>query len=85
MKVIKKAKRIQPVDNWRLWYKKWSTWIVAAIPVITVAREAFPALVDVIPLETYKMIMAALAFASIVAIQIKQRSISVPPKEEDNP
>lgn len=75
-------KKIQPVDNWRFWYRKWSFYIIGAIPVLTAAREFFPEIKDAMSPEAYKMCMTGLSVAGFIASQIKQRAIAVPPKEE---
>lgn len=74
-------KKIKPVDNWRLWYRKWSFYFIGAIPIITAAREFFPELKDAISPEAYKFCMTGLSVAGFIASQIKQQALSVPPKE----
>lgn len=76
--------KFTPVENWRNWHKKWSTWLMAAIPLITGLREALPALQELIPGPEYKLLMGVLGFVAIIASQIKQQSIAVPPKSEDH-
>lgn len=74
-------KKVELVSNWRYWHRKWSTWLIGLIPILTALREALPALQELIPLPTYKLIMGVLAFVAIVASQIKQQSIQVPPHD----
>lgn len=83
MKIMEKIKAVEPVANWRYWYRKWSFWFIGMIPVITAARESFPELKDFIGPEPYKWGMCTLAVVAFIASQIKQRAIEVPPNPAD--
>jgi hypothetical protein len=50
------------------------------IPIITAARDFAPTLQDWIPIDIYKLLMIVLSVGAFVAIQIKQRSVSIPPQ-----
>lgn len=67
---------MKPVPNWRNWYKRYSTWLALAIPLLYILREALPELKEVISIDAYKAISSILGFAIVVATQIKQRSVS---------
>lgn len=69
-------RNIRPVPSWRKWWKKYSTWLALSLPALTVAREALPSLQEVIPLEQYKVIAGVLGFVIVVAVNIKQKSVS---------
>lgn len=64
------------VPTWRRWWRRYSTWLALAIPVLTALREALPQLQEVIPLDTYKAVSALLGFAVVLAVHIKQKSVS---------
>lgn len=67
---------VKPVPTWRLWWKKYSTWLSLSIPALTIAREALPSLQEVIPLDTYKIIAGVLGFVIVIAVNIRQKSVS---------
>lgn len=79
MKIMDKVKEIEPVDNWRYWYRKWSFWIISMIPLITAAQLFIPDIQDALPPQTYMVLKSALAVLGFIASQIKQQSIAVPP------
>lgn len=68
--------RIRVIPTWRRWWRRYSTWLALAIPVLTALREALPQLQEVIPLDTYKAVSAMLGFAVVLAVHIKQKSVS---------
>lgn len=67
---------IKPIPQWRRWWRRYSCWLALAIPIITGLREALPELREVIPLEAYKYISGGLGFAAVIAMQIRQKSVS---------
>lgn len=67
---------MKPVPHWRNWWRRYSTWLALAIPLLGILREALPELKDVISIESYKVISSVLGFAIVVATQIKQRAVS---------
>ena len=67
---------MKPIPQWRLWWRRYSTWLALAIPILAGLREALPELREVIPIEAYKYISGGLGFAVVIAMQIKQRSVS---------
>lgn len=64
------------IPQWKLFWKRWSTYLILAIPVLEAAREFMPEIREIISPEAYKMISACLAIAAFIAIQIKQNSVS---------
>lgn len=71
------------IRNWRKLWRRYSTWLALAIPLLAGLREALPELREIIPVEAYKYISGALGFAVVVAMQIKQKSISGEYDEQD--
>lgn len=61
---------------WRKWWKRYSTWLALALPALTVAREALPNLQELIPLPQYKLIAGVLGVVIVIAVHIKQNSLS---------
>lgn len=64
------------IPQWRKCWRRYSTWLALAIPVLGCIREALPELREVIPLDAYKYISGGLGFAVVIAMQIKQNSVS---------
>lgn len=64
------------IGQWRKWWRRYSTWLALAIPILTGLREALPELRELIPVEAYKYISGSLGFAVVIAMQIRQRSVS---------
>lgn len=64
------------IPNWRRFWRRYSTWLALAIPILGALREALPELREVISPEAYKYISGALGFSVVVAMQIKQNSVS---------
>lgn len=67
---------MKPVPQWRRWWRRYSTWLALSIPALTTLRDAFPTIQELIPPGTYKMIVGAIGFAIVVAVHIKQNSVS---------
>lgn len=64
------------IPQWKKWWRRWSTWLALTLPAMTVAREALPNLQDLIPLPQYKLIAGLLGFVIVIAMNIKQNSVS---------
>lgn len=64
------------IPQWKKWWRRWSTWLALTLPAMTVAREALPNLQDLIPLPQYKLIAGLLGFVVVIAMNIKQNSVS---------
>lgn len=75
MKTVLK-KHVRPIHNWRCWWRRYSTWLALAIPILAGLREALPELREIIPIEAYKYISGGLGFAVVIAMQIRQSSVS---------
>lgn len=67
---------MKPIPQWRLWWRRYSTWLALAIPILAGLREALPELREIIPIEAYKYVSGSLGFAVVIAMQIRQRSVS---------
>lgn len=69
---------VELIPNWRAWYKRWSTWLLASAGVISGLMTFMPSVQEYIDPETYKMIMLGLSVATFFALQVKQKSVSGP-------
>lgn len=67
---------MKPIPQWRRWWRRYSTWLALAIPILAGLREALPELREIIHPDVYQYISGILGFAVVVAMQIKQRSVS---------
>lgn len=67
---------MQLIPQWKLFYKRWSTWLLGAIPVLTAAVSFMPSIQEFIHPELYKTIMVGLSVSVFIALQIKQKSVS---------
>lgn len=67
---------MQLIPQWRKCWKRWSTWLLSAIPILTAAVSFMPSIQEFIHPDLYKSIMVALSVSVFVAIQIKQNSVS---------
>lgn len=67
---------MQFIPQWKLFYKRWSTWLLSAIPVLTAAVSFMPSIQEFVHPELYKTIMVILSVSVFVALQIKQKSVS---------
>lgn len=75
--------KLQPVENWRYWHKKWSFWIISLIPAITAVQLFLPNIDYLFPPTTFLYLKGALAILGFIASQIKQQAIAVPPNPSD--
>lgn len=64
------------IPQWKLCWKRYSTYLILAIPTLEAARAFMPEIQELIGPEAYKMISGGLAIAAFIAIQIKQNSLS---------
>lgn len=64
------------IPQWKKCWRRYSTYLILAIPVLDAAREFLPQVREVISPDLYKSISAVLAIAAFIAIQIKQNSVS---------
>lgn len=64
------------IPQWKMFWKRWSTYLILAIPALDAARDFLPQVQDVISPDIYKRVSALLAVAAFIAIQIKQNSVS---------
>lgn len=70
------SNNIRMIPHWRRWWRRYSTWLALAIPILAGLREALPELREIIPIEAYKYISGGLGFAVVIAMQIRQSSVS---------
>jgi len=68
--------KIKVIPQWRRWWLRYSTWLALAIPILAGLREALPELREIIHPDVYQYISGFLGFAVVIAMQIKQRSVS---------
>lgn len=66
------------IPNWKAWYKRWSTWLLASAGILTALMTFMPTIQEYIEPGAYKMIMLGLSIATFISIQIKQNSVSKP-------
>lgn len=64
------------IPQWKKWWKRHSVQLLALIPVITALREQLPMVREYISPDVYGYAMAGLSVAAIIAMQIKQVSVS---------
>lgn len=64
------------IPQWKKCWRRYSTYLILAIPALEAAREFLPQVHELISPELYKTISAFLAIAAFIAIQIKQNSVS---------
>lgn len=67
---------MQLIPQWKLWYRRFSTWIITMIPFIELLRQNLPSLQGVMPSNVYQIAYAALVMLAVVAMQIRQESVS---------
>lgn len=67
---------MQLIPQWNKWHRRFSTWIISLIPVIEVARQHLPELQTIMSPQAYQVAYAGLGIAAVVAMQIKQQSVS---------
>ena len=67
---------MQLIDQWRKWHCRYSVHIVSLMPVIASAREQFPQIREFLPPTVYSAIMVGLFAAFLIALNIKQESLS---------
>lgn len=67
---------MQLIPQWKLWYRRFSTWIITMIPFIELLRQNLPSLQGVMPSNVYQIAYAVLVALAVVAMQIKQESVS---------
>lgn len=68
------------IPQWRLWYKRWSTWLLALTGSLSAADVLgfMPQIQEFIDPQIYKWVMLALTASTFVALHVKQASLSGP-------
>lgn len=71
---------MQLIPQWRAWYKRWSTWLLAAVGTLSLNDLIgfMPSIQEYIDPQTYKLAMLGLSLATFVALQVHQPSVSGP-------
>lgn len=72
------------IPQWKLWYRRFSTWIITLIPVLELLRQNMPVMQPIIPTKAYQVAYAALVLLAVVAMQIKQQSVSGAIEQQDD-
>lgn len=67
---------MQLIPQWKSFYKRWSTWLLASGGALSAAMSFMPTIQDYIAQDDYKMIMLGLSVATFLALHIKQDSVS---------
>lgn len=68
------------IPQWRAWYKRWSTWLLALTGSLSAADMLgfMPSIQEFVDPQTYKLVMLGLSVMTFVALQVKQVSVSGP-------
>lgn len=68
------------IPQWRLWYKRWSTWLLALISGLSTADILgfMPQIQEFIDPQVYKLVMLGLTVSTFAALHIKQASLAAP-------
>lgn len=71
---------MQLIPQWRAWYKRWSTWLLAALGGLSVSDILgfMPQIQEYIDPQTYKLVMLGLSVSTFIALQVHQNSVSGP-------
>lgn len=64
------------IPQWRNWWRRHSFWIGSLMPTITWAREQLPQVQQYLPSSVYGGVMVGLFVAMVLAMQVKQDSVS---------
>lgn len=71
---------MQLIPQWRVWYKRWSTWLLVVLGGINLNDILgwLPSVQQYMDPTVYRYTMLGLSLATFVAIQIRQNSVSGP-------
>ena len=71
---------MQLIPQWRVCYKRWSTWLLLALGGINLndILGFLPSIQQYMDPTIYRYTMLGLSLATFVAIQIRQHSVSGP-------
>lgn len=67
---------MQLIPNWRNWWRRYSTWLLAAGGTLTTLQAQLPAIQQYLPDGQYKAIMIGLFVLTFVAVHMPQPSVS---------
>lgn len=71
---------IELIPQWRAWYKRWSTWLLALLSGLSAAdiMGFMPQIQEFVDPQTYKFVMLGLTLSTFLVMHIKQTSVSGP-------
>jgi len=71
---------MQLIPQWRVWYKRWSTWLLIVLGGINLndVMQWLPSMQQYMDPNVYRYTMIGLSMATFVAIQVRQHSVSGP-------
>lgn len=71
---------MQLIPQWRVWYKRWSTWLLTVLGSFSLADTLgfMPQIQQFVDPQIYKWVMFGLTLGTFIALHIKQPSISGP-------
>lgn len=71
---------MQLIPQWRVWYKRWSTWLLIVLGGINLndVMQWLPSMQQYMDPSVYRYTMIGLSMATFVAIQVRQTSVSGP-------
>jgi hypothetical protein len=71
---------MQLIPQWRVWYKRWSTWLLILLGGINLndVMQWLPSMQQYMDPNVYRYTMIGLSMATFVAIQVRQHSVSGP-------
>ncbi len=71
---------MQLIPQWRVWYKRWSTWLLIVLGGINLndVMQWLPSMQQYMDPSVYRYTMIGLSMATFVAIQVRQTSVAGP-------
>jgi hypothetical protein len=68
------------IPQWRVWYKRWSTWLLTTLGGFSLADTLgfMPQIQQFVDPQVYKWVMFGLTIGTFLAIHVKQASVSGP-------
>jgi len=67
---------MQLISQWKKWHRRYSVHIVSLMPVIATARDQVPQIREFLPPAVYSAVMVGLFVVFLVALNVKQESLS---------
>lgn len=71
---------MQLIPQWRVWYKRWSTWLLTILSGFSLSDLLgfMPQVQQYIDPQLYKVVMLVLTISTFVVIHISQPSLTEP-------